>query len=73
MLLSRTIIIFVMVLTYSGDGDNFDYNDDDESSTGSDEGKAVREDADPLAYKLELQRHLADLLPGDLVKTNKTL
>jgi hypothetical protein len=53
---------------FCGTGEGiFDYDDDEESSTASEERKAIREEADPLAYKLELQRHLADLLPGDLV------
>lgn len=44
-----------------------DDDEDDEQSIDSESKDIASTDDDPYAYKKELQRHLANLLPGDLV------
>ena len=44
-----------------------------ESDNDSDESETDKKEEDPLEYKFDLQRHLADLLPGDLVRVNLSI
>ena len=63
LLYQRLFWLFLNIFCHIGDGDDYDYEEPPES----DEDKKEIDDGNPLAYKLELQRHLADLLPGELV------